>query len=290
MKTGPTLYWKMKASFPQSLKERHHRSAIAGFSMIEVILAIGLLAFGVGIALRLLSGSLESLKAARAANTALDLVPVIEAKLSQPGIDHPPALNVQSQDSLKRRFFNQVFTSIKKNEAIQLLVYPYDSGSGNQNDRNALGARFSPIPGLGGDSLQSFCSSNLATLVSDAPDQLFRIVLSASPANEERLIFTKKATNPAAFEPERIPSFVEYDVKSGGLPSESSSQTLDICQIQTTNSGETGDSYSSIVIRVHIFRQGFPFSPGANADTDELNKNLQINNLAFTFDTILLAY
>jgi len=277
----------MKLSFPQSLSKRHPSGAIAGFSMIEVILAIGLLAFGVGIALRLLTGSLESLKAARSANTALDLVPVVEAKLSQPGIDHPPALNVQSKISLKRRFFNQVFSSIKKNDAIQILVYPYESDAQNQNDRNALGARFAPIPGLGADSLQSYCSSNLATLGTDAPDQLFRVVLSASPANDETLIYMKKAASPAAFEPERIPSFVEYDVKSGGLPSGSSSQTVDICQIKPN---EKEEHHSSIVIRAHIFRQSFPFSPGAKPDTEELNKNLQINNLAFTFDTILLAY
>ena len=275
----------MKASFQQPRSPLGSCKAIAGFSMIEVILAIGLLAFGVGIALRLLTGSLETLKAARSANTALDMAPIVEAKLSQPGIDGPPSLNVKSQISLKRRFFNDLFLAIKDNNAAQLLLYSYKSDPDDGNDLNALGARFVPL--VGASNLGSHCSSTLDKMVEDAPGQLFRLVLSASPANEEDLIYTKKATNQLAFQPDRIPSFVKYDVKSGALPNGSSSQTLDICQIKPI---EKADAHSSLVVRAHIFRQGFPFSPGAKATIEELNRNLQFNNLAFTFDVMVLAY
>ncbi len=210
------------------------RDRQSGFSMIEVVLAIGLLAFGVAIALRLLSGSLESLQTARASLSALDLVTIVEAKLNHPGIDDPPVLKNQDQISLKRRFFNEIFDEIQDNGAIQLLAYPYEPDAPIPSDNNALGVRMLLVPGYSGSTLENYFSSNLTMILSDEPDTMYRLILSASPANEETLIYSQATENKKAFAPEQIADFVDYDCLTGRLNGGTESQVLEIAQIDSS--------------------------------------------------------
>jgi hypothetical protein len=262
------------------------RSEQSGFSMIEVVLAIGLLAFGVAIALRLLTGSLESLQSARASLSALDLVTIIEAKLNNPGIDDPPEQKNEDQISLKRRFFNEVFDAIQDNGAIQLIAYPYEPADPPTDD-NSLGVRLMPIPEYSGGTLDRFFSSNLSKVLSDAPETMYRLILSASPANEEKLIYTQSESTVKPFAPEKIADFVDYDCISGQLRKGSNSQVLQIAQIK---SDVDSDFTYNLAIRVHIFRESFNFKPGAVMDAQQLNRDFHVKDLAFTFDTMLLAY
>lgn len=263
------------------------RDRQSGFSMIEVVLAIGLLAFGVAIALRLLSGSLESLQTARASLSALDLVTIVEAKLNHPGIDDPPVLKNQDQISLKRRFFNEIFDEIQDNGAIQLLAYPYEPDAPIPSDNNALGVRMLLVPGYSGSTLENYFSSNLTMILSDEPDTMYRLILSASPANEETLIYSQATENKKAFAPEQIADFVDYDCLTGRLNGGTESQVLEIAQI---DSSADSDFVYSLAIRVHLFRESFHFKPGATLDKDQLNRDFHVQDLAFTFDTMLLAY
>ena len=56
---------------------------------MEVILAVGLLGFGIAVVMRLLSGSLDTLQSVRGANQALTLVPIINLKLENPSVNIP---------------------------------------------------------------------------------------------------------------------------------------------------------------------------------------------------------
>ena len=114
---------RMTIRFPVSTKRRPRtrRSAWWGFSLLEVILAVGLLGFGIAIVMRLLTNSLETLQAVRGANQALDLVPVINLKLEDPSVDIPidddkgglTAVG-DSNVAFQRRFFNKIFNIINR--------------------------------------------------------------------------------------------------------------------------------------------------------------------------------
>jgi hypothetical protein len=265
-----------------------------GFSLLEVVLAIGLLAFGVAIALRMLNGSLESVKTARSVNDAMVIVPLVEAKLTQPGIDSPMVLKGGTDPiPLKRRFFDEVFNGIKNTGAIQLLAYPYSPdplvGSSTES-ANALGGRFMQVDSLGGgNSFQNFLSSDQGKLITDAPDKLFRIILSASPVNDKELVQEESsAPITQGFSKGWEAKFFAYDITSGQeRDSGSGVQPIKIAKMKGNLDPKL---FSSLAVRVHILPQPFAFVPGASPTLQSLNKTIRSKDLAFTFDTMLLAY
>lgn len=286
----------MNLKSPNLDPQRHRgKRRNRGFSLIEVILAIGLLAFGIGIAMRMLTGALESLRTAKSANAAMEVVPIVEAKLEQPGIDGPQALNVQSKTPLKRRFFDELFREIKGSGAVQLLVYNHDQESSPGSNRiNALGAKFLEFPGVGGGTLDKYLSSDTSQLTKDSPEELYRIILSASPVNDQKLIVETTVKTPSVqdfsrgFEPE----FYAYDIVDHNVsgPSSSSSpggQTIDIAKIKSAAKPE---EVTSLAVRIHLFPQSLSFAQGNFPTREKLNQSIRAKDLAFTFDTLLLAY
>lgn len=243
--------------------------------------------------MRMLTGALESLETAKSVNSAMEIVPVVEAKLEQPGIDGPQILDRPDKVPLKRRFFEQLFRSIKGRGAVQLLVYTFDPDTSKpkvMKDRNALGARFLEFPGIGTGTLDPYLSSNISQLAMDSPHTLYRIILSASPVNDDSMIVVD-SVNPATvedFSRGYEPAFRDYDIRTGSTASTGSDgQTIEIAELK---SSVQVDQVSSLAVRVHLFPQPYPFAPGMAATQVGLNKSIRAKDLAFTFDTLLLAY
>ena len=258
--------------------------------MIEVILAAGLLGFGVAIVLRLLSGSMDTLKVARAAKHSLDLVPILNAKLSHPGIDDPPEVARDHDMPFQRRFFNNVCREILDHGAVQLLVYQFQRDDNVQGGlENALSTNFVHLQQSGGGDLEQFFSGTLDQIVQDKPLEVYRLVLSASSANSLDKLETR---SPSAEELNRgesqVPEFFRYDILTGQLGNSAGNESLFVCRLK--DSLDPGELVF-LAVQVHIFRQrGTAGKFKGNPSPAYWNQGFQVEDLVFSYNTSLLAY
>ena len=261
-----------------------------GFSLLEVILAVGLLGFGVAIVLRLLTGSMDTLKVARAAKHSLDLVPILNAKLSHPGIDDPPEVARTDVIPFQRRFFDAICREILDNGAVQLLVYQFQQNDQIQGGlENALGTNFVHLQQSGGGDLERFFSGTLDQIAVDKPLEVYRLVLSASSANS---LDKLESRNPSADEANRgevqVPEFFRYDILTGQLGNSAGNESLFVCRLR--KSLDPGDLVF-LAIQVHIFRQrGTAGKSEGNPSPAYWNQGFQVEDLVFSYNTSLLAY
>jgi prepilin-type N-terminal cleavage/methylation domain-containing protein len=280
---------------------RRNNISRSGFSLLEVIIAIGLLGFGVAIVMRLLSGSLETLMVVRGANQALDLVPVINLKLENPSVDIPIVTDQGNQTTIgdenvafQRRFFNKIFKSIQDKGAVQLLAYQYPreklmgkSPDDSEHGYN-LGVRFIPLKPLDNE-LQKYFPSKISTIKEDYPAEIFRVIISASSANDQEKLQTRAAN---ALEQDRgedkMPVFAKYDIKSGNISGSASGKSIFVCQL---NKSLDPDDHLFLAVQIHIFRQSDnPSRSNSNPSMELWDRTLHIEDRLFTYNTSMLAY
>jgi prepilin-type N-terminal cleavage/methylation domain-containing protein len=289
--------------FPKPSNHIPRRNSISrsGFSLLEVIIAIGLLGFGVAIVMRLLSGSLETLMVVRGANQALDLVPVINLKLENPSVDIPIVDDQGNQTAIgdanvafQRRFFNKIFKSIQDKGAVQLLAYQYPREKllGKSPDDSehgySLGVRFIPLKPLDNE-LQKFFPSKISTIKEDYPSEIFRVIISASSANDQEKLQTRSANILEQGRGEdKVPVFAKYDIQSGNISGSASGKSIFVCQL---NKSLDPDDQLFLAVQIHIFRQSDnPSRSNSNPSMDLWDRTLHIEDRLFTYNTSMLAY
>jgi prepilin-type N-terminal cleavage/methylation domain-containing protein len=273
----------------------------SGFSLLEVIIAIGLLGFGVAIVMRLLSGSLETLMVVRGANQSLDLVPVINLKLENPSVDIPIVDDKGNETTIgdadvafQRRFFNKIFEVIQDKGAVQLLAYQYPreklmgkSPDDSEHGYN-LGVRFIPLKPPGKE-LQKYFPGKTSTIKEDYPAEIFRVIISASSANDQEKLQTRTAnTEEKERGEDKVPVFAKYDIKSGSTSGSAGGKSIYVCQL---NKSLDPDEHLFLAVQIHIFRQSDNPSRSNRNPTMELwDKTLHIKDRLFTYNTSILAY
>jgi prepilin-type N-terminal cleavage/methylation domain-containing protein len=294
----------MISRFPKQLSNhtsRQSNNLPSGFSLLEVIIAIGVLGFGVAIVMRLLSGSLETLMVVRGANQALDLVPVINLKLENPSVDIPILDDNGNQTTIgdadvafQRRFFNKVFEIIQDKGAVQLLVYQYPrekligkSPDDSEHGYN-LGVRFIPLKPLDNE-LQKYFPSKISKIKEDYPAEIYRVIISASSANDQEKLQTRTANDQEQERGEdKVPVFAKYDIKSGIISGSASGKSIYVCQL---NKSLKPDDHLFLAVQIHIFRQSDnPSRSNSKASMDLWDRTLHIEDRLFTYNTSMLAY
>ena len=264
---------------------------------MEVILAVGLLGFGIAIVMRLLSGSLETLQSVRGANQALDLVPIINLKLENPSVNIPivddqggQTLVGDARQDFQRRFFNKIFKSIQDNGAIQLLVYQYPKEIQKRDDsEHGYRQAYRLIPLKPADAeLKKYFPDTFSTILDDNPTEIYRIVLSASSANAPEKLMTEQSDRQE--EKDRgevnVPVFEEYDIGSGKLGS--GEKSIFVCQLRKNLDP---DKHLFLALQVHIFRQSDnPSRSNSNPSMQLWDQTFHVENRMFSYNTSLLAY
>ncbi len=264
---------------------------------MEVILAVGLLGFGIAIVMRLLVSSLDTLQAVRGTNQALDLVPIINLKLENPSVNIPvvddkggQSLVGDARQDFQRRFFNKVFKSIQDNGAVQLLAYMYPREIQKRDDsahgyRQAV--RFIPLKPADAE-LRKFFPDTFDTIMDDNPSEIYRIVLSASSANSPEKLMTQPATRQEEKDrgEDNVPVFEEYDIEAGKLGA--GEKSIFVCKLRPNLDP---DSHLFMALQVHIFRQSDNPSRSNSNPTNQLwDRTFHVENRMFSYNTSMLAY
>ena len=268
-----------------------------GFSLMEVILAVGLLGFGIAVVMRLLSGSLDTLQSVRGANQALDLVPIINLKLENPSVNIPivdedggQTMVGDAREDFQRRFFNKVFESIKDNGALQLLAYQYPTDLKKTDDSEhgySLAVRFIPLKPVD-PALRIFFPDNFDSIFEDNPAEIYRVVLSASSANSPEKLKTKVASRDEERDrgEVKVPDFVEYDIEGGRYGD--GDKSIFVCQLNETLKA---DEHLFLALQVHIFLQSDnPARTNNNPSPQLWDRTFHVENRMFSYNTSMLAY
>ena len=268
-----------------------------GFSLMEVILAVGLLGFGIAVVMRLLSSSLDTLQSVRGANQALDLVPVINLKLENPSVNIPivdedggQKMVGNARMDFQRRFFNKVFESIKDNGAIQLLAYQYPRDLKKTDDIEhgyRLAVRFIPLKPIDPD-LRTFFPDSFDSIFEDNPSEIYRVILSASSANSPEKLKVKGASRDEERDrgEVKVPDFVEYDIEGGQYGA--GDKSIFVCQLDETLKP---DEHLFLALQVHIFLQSDnPARTNNNPSPQLWDRTFHVENRMFSYNTSMLAY